>query len=171
MWISTIRRRKADGSTWVPSKWDRVCGRHFQSGRTHPEAAHPDFTPNVQLGYPTSSSLSVRETSLQEEARQGSSESPPLVSPRIRRSERARERCRRPRLCLLSRRANATGKLEWRWQRCVRTLSSIIRTYTCSSSLDAESTTDHSKKTRTIMILVAIKLNQVNSRSRQGVVV
>ena len=74
-----------------------VCGRHFQSGRPHPEAAHPDFTPNVQLGYPTSSSLSVRETSLQEEARQGSSESPPLVFPRIRRSERARERCRRRR--------------------------------------------------------------------------
>ena len=132
LWISAIRRRKADGSTWVPSKWDRVCGRHFQSGRPHPEAAHPDFTPNVQLGYPTSSSLSVRETSLQEEARQGSSESPPLVSPRIRRSERARERCRRPRLCLLSRRANATGKLEWRWQRCVRTLSSII--YMCTQA-------------------------------------
>ena len=86
----------------------------------------------------------MRETSLQEEARQGSSESPPLVSPRIRRSERARERCRRPPLCLLSRRANANGKLEWRWQRCVRTLSSIIRTYACSSSLDAESTTDYS---------------------------
>ena len=86
----------------------------------------------------------MRETSLQEEARQGSSESPPLVSPRIRRSERARKRCRRPPLCLLSRRANANGKLEWRWQRCVRKLSSTIRTYACSSCLDAESTTDHS---------------------------
>ena len=48
---------ETDGSTWVPSTWDRVCGRHLQSGRPHPEAARPDFTPKVQLGYPTSSSF------------------------------------------------------------------------------------------------------------------
>ena len=91
---SQRRRQKANGSAWVPSKWDRGCGKHFQSGRPHPEAAHPDFTPNVHLGYPTSSSLSVRGASLQEEASPGSSESP-LIRPRIRRFERARESCQR----------------------------------------------------------------------------
>ena len=93
LWVSAIRRRNTDGSAWVPSKWDRLCGRHFQSGRPHQEAAHPDFAPNVYLGYPTSST-SVRETSHLEEAGLASSESP-LAGPRVRRFERASERCRR----------------------------------------------------------------------------
>ena len=116
LWILAIRRRKADGSAWVPSKWYRR--RHFQSGRPHPEAAHPDFTPNVHLGYPTSSGLSVRETSLQEEA---------WHCRRVllchRRSfvlafafgdlkEQGRDADGSP-LCLLSRRAKANGK-EWK---------------------------------------------------------
>ena len=124
---------------------------------SYPEAAHPDFTQNVHLGYPTSSSLSVQETSLQEEARQGSSEP-------HRRSfllafgdlkEQGRDAAGPP-LCLLSRRAKANGK-EWKWQRCVRALISIIRTLGVRASRLSRRLI-----TVTRTILVAITLNQVN---------
>ena len=108
----------------------------------HPEAAHPDFTPNVHLGYPASSTLSVQETSLQEEARQGSSESPPLVSPRIRRFERARKRCRRAAALLAQQESESERKSVEMAKMCADV--EFDHTYACSSSLDAELTTDHS---------------------------
>ena len=84
----------------------------------------------------------MQETSLQEEARQGSSESPPLVSPRIRRFERARKRCRRAAALLAQQESESERKRVEMAKMCADV--EFDHTYACSSSLDAESTTDHS---------------------------
>ena len=34
---------------WEPSKWSVVCGRHFISGKPHPDPNHPDYCPSLYM--------------------------------------------------------------------------------------------------------------------------
>ena len=164
LWISAIRRRKADGSAWVPSKWDRVCRRHFQSGRPHIRRRR-----HILILHRTST-WDIRHHRAWACKRHRFKKRSGRVLLSDRRSfllafgdlkEQGIDAAGPP-LCLLSRRAKANGK-EWRWQRCARTLSSIIRTLAVRASRLSRRLI-----TVTRTILVAIKLNQVNSYPLQS---
>ena len=50
-WLAAFGRCNADSTSWIPGSGDRVCGRHFHSGRPHDSPAHPDYALSVAMGY------------------------------------------------------------------------------------------------------------------------
>ena len=148
LWISSIRRRKADSLVWGTQQVGSSLWKALPVWSASSRGGTSWFYTERPLGISDIIELErARDIALQEEARQGSSDSPLPVWPRIRRFKRGRERCRRPNrrfACSAEEPAAKANGKRWKWQRCVQTLSSIIRRYACSSSLDAESTTDHS---------------------------
>ena len=46
-WISFVSRQNADGTPWVPGDGDRLCSKHFISGKKSDSPCSPDFVPSV----------------------------------------------------------------------------------------------------------------------------
>ncbi len=47
LWRQRIKRMERDGSLWMPSKWSKICGCHFQSGKPSPTNTNPDYAPSI----------------------------------------------------------------------------------------------------------------------------
>ncbi|KAK2193201.1 hypothetical protein NP493_14g07072 [Ridgeia piscesae] len=52
LWLNAIKRKG-----WTPTSNDRVCGRHFISGKASTDASSPDYVPSVHMGYTASHKL------------------------------------------------------------------------------------------------------------------
>ena len=45
-WIQAIKRKNTDGTLWMPTKNNKICSEHFQSGRPSNDVNHPDYIPS-----------------------------------------------------------------------------------------------------------------------------
>ena len=46
-WIKAINRINLDGSPWIPSEYQLLCGAHFISGKFNISPDHPDYVPSI----------------------------------------------------------------------------------------------------------------------------
>ena len=46
-WIKAINRVNIDGSPWIPSAYQLICGAHFISGKPNTSPIHPDYVPSI----------------------------------------------------------------------------------------------------------------------------
>ena len=72
-WIQAIKRKNTDGTLWMPTKNNKICSEHFQSGRPSNDVNHPDYIPskfsfrNQKLGRSRSKAMQ-RNASLKKES-------------------------------------------------------------------------------------------------------
>ena len=48
-WIAFVSRKNSDGSAWEPGNGDRVCSKHFITGKKSDLFTSPDFVPSIQV--------------------------------------------------------------------------------------------------------------------------
>ncbi|CAH3144764.1 unnamed protein product [Porites lobata] len=58
-WLRNIRRADPEDprKPWIPCNTDRVCKNHFVTGAPSKDQRHPDYTPNLNMGYTSTEKL------------------------------------------------------------------------------------------------------------------
>ncbi|XP_077533838.1 uncharacterized protein LOC144145879 isoform X2 [Haemaphysalis longicornis] len=58
-WIAAVRRKREDGSPWVPTKNSRICSKHFAGGVKSNDPRNPAYIPTI---FPAAYGLSNSST-------------------------------------------------------------------------------------------------------------
>ena len=50
LWIAILNKKNKDGTEWKPNPSDRICSKHFVSGKHSPTQNNIDYTPTIGVG-------------------------------------------------------------------------------------------------------------------------